>query len=162
VTTAWFLVGTLAGVSPRRRGPVLARAGFASRPVRQKPPAALLVALLAAATAVVDEGVLGVSTAFFLRQVTKAGSTATGRGSTAAASAGRSVPGHTYIMTAAVFLTVAVARARATPWAAVGLCVLVRLVRGCAVFVTAGRHSNRELFALHRRFDPSPSPCDAR
>ena len=64
----------------------------------------------------------------------------------------------TYIMTAAVFVTVALGALTAGPVAALALGVCFGLVRGLAVLLTARLHTTAELFALHRRFDALGEP----
>ena len=64
----------------------------------------------------------------------------------------------TYIMTAAVFLTVAFGALSAGPWAALAVGVTFGLARGLAVLLTARLHTTSELFALHRRFDALGEP----
>ncbi|HEU5308802.1 MAG TPA: hypothetical protein VFW97_15860, partial [Acidimicrobiia bacterium] len=59
----------------------------------------------------------------------------------------------TYIMTAAVFVTIGFGALTAGPWVALALGVGFGLARGLAVLLTARRHTTAELFALHRRFD---------
>ena len=64
----------------------------------------------------------------------------------------------TYIMTAAVFVTVAFGALTAGPWAALAIGVVFGLARGLAVLLTARLRSTAELFALHRRFDALGEP----
>jgi hypothetical protein len=59
----------------------------------------------------------------------------------------------TFIMTAAVYLLVAMAALSASPLVALGLGALFGLVRGLAVFLGAGITSTERLMAFHRRFD---------
>ena len=75
----------------------------------------------------------------------------------------------TYIMTAAVFLTIALGVLTAGPWAALVVGVVFGLARGLAVLLTARLRTTAEVFALHRRFDAlgEPvrlrlSPCNSR
>jgi hypothetical protein len=64
----------------------------------------------------------------------------------------------TYIMTAAVFLTVAVGVLTASPAAAFGIGVLFGLVRGLTVFLTAKVDTPAQLVSFHRRFDAWGEP----
>jgi hypothetical protein len=64
----------------------------------------------------------------------------------------------TYIMTAAVFLTIALGALTAGPWAALVVGVVFGLARGLAVLLTARLRTTAEIFALHRRFDALTEP----
>jgi uncharacterized membrane protein len=59
----------------------------------------------------------------------------------------------TYIITAATYLLIALAALSASPLVAVGLCVLFGLIRGLAVFLSAGIDTPARLHSFHRRFD---------
>ena len=118
-----------------------------------------LVAGLAIVGAAVDAGVLGVSPPFFLRQVNEDW---LGRyrawvyGSGFGWQVGAGVT--TYIMTAAVFLTIAMGALTAGPIAALSLGILFGLVRGLAVLLTSRLHTTAQLFEFHRRFDALGEP----
>jgi len=136
----------------------LLAAGFAALDVTAA-TALGLVAGLAIVSAAVDAGVLGVSPPFFLRQVNedwlgRYRSWVYGSGFGWQVGAGVA----TYIMTAAVFLTVAMGALTAGPIAALSLGILFGLVRGLAVLLTARLRSTAELFYLHRRFDALGEP----
>ena len=110
-------------------------------------------------SAAVDAGVLGVAPPFFLRQVNedwlgRYRSWVYGSGFGWQVGAGVT----TYIMTAAVFLTIAMGALTAGPIAALALGILFGLVRGLAVLLTARLRSTAELFELHRRFDALGEP----
>jgi hypothetical protein len=64
----------------------------------------------------------------------------------------------TYIMTAAVFLAVALGALTGGPVAALVIGVCFGVVRGLAVLLTARLNSTAALFALHRRFDALGDP----
>jgi hypothetical protein len=114
---------------------------------------------LAVVAAAVDSGMLGIAPPFFKRQVNEYW---LGRyrawvyGSGFGWQIGTGIT--TYIMTAAVFLTVALGALTAGPGAAFAVGVCFGLVRGLAVLLTARLHSTAELFALHRRFDALGEP----
>lgn len=59
----------------------------------------------------------------------------------------------TYIMTAAVYLTVALAALTGSPLVAFGICVLFGLVRGLAILLGVRLTDPTRLRAFHRRFD---------
>lgn len=64
----------------------------------------------------------------------------------------------TYIMTGAVYLTVALAALTGQPVAAFGICVAFGLWRGLAIFLGATITSPERLVAFHRRFDGLAEP----
>jgi hypothetical protein len=64
----------------------------------------------------------------------------------------------TYIMTAAVYLTVALAALTGNPLLAFGICVLFGLLRGLAILLGATITSPERLLAFHRRFDALAEP----
>lgn len=64
----------------------------------------------------------------------------------------------TYIMTAAVYLTVVLAALTADPATAFGIAVLFGTVRGLAILVAAGVTSTEKLNAVHRRLDVLAEP----
>ena len=59
----------------------------------------------------------------------------------------------TYIMTAAVYLTVALAALTGSPWQAVGVAALFGLVRGLAILLGVRLTEPDRLRVFHRRFD---------
>jgi hypothetical protein len=116
-------------------------------------------AALAALGAAVDSGVLGFAPPFFKRQVneywlSKYRAWVYGSGFGWQIGAGVT----TYIMTAAVLLTIALGALTAGPWAALVVGVVFGLVRGLAVLLTARLRTTAEVFALHRRFDALTEP----
>jgi hypothetical protein len=64
----------------------------------------------------------------------------------------------TYIMTAAVYLVIALAALTGSPLTAFGLCVLFGALRGSAVLLGAGLTSDAALRSFHRRFDALREP----
>jgi hypothetical protein len=157
-TATWFIVGAVVG------GATLG-AGMAALAVLVSAVGATSTALLGVAAALgvlgaaVDGGVLGFAPPFFKRQVNEywlARYRAWVYGSGFGWQIGAGVT--TYIMTAAVFLTVAMGALTAGPWAAFGIGVCFGTVRGLAVLLTARRRTTAELFALHRRFDDLGEP----
>jgi hypothetical protein len=64
----------------------------------------------------------------------------------------------TYIMTAAVYLTIALAALTGEPITAFALAVLFGTVRGMAVFLGARLTSREALVAFHRRFEQLAQP----
>jgi hypothetical protein len=64
----------------------------------------------------------------------------------------------TYIMTGAVYLTVALAALSGEPLVAFGICVLFGFLRGLAILLGAVITSPERLIAFHRRFDALAEP----
>jgi hypothetical protein len=64
----------------------------------------------------------------------------------------------TYIMTAAVYLTIVLAALTAGPLTAVAIAVLFGTVRGLAIFLSARITSPAALLSFHRRFDALGEP----
>ncbi len=157
-TATWFVVGAVVGGATL--GAVMAALAAAVASVGPSPTVLLgVVAGLATLGAVVDAGILGVAPPFFKRQVNEywlARYRAWVYGSGFGWQIGAGVT--TYIMTAAVFLTVALGALTGGPWAASAIGVFFGLVRGLAVLLTARRRTTAELFALHRRFDELGEP----
>ena len=118
-----------------------------------------LAAGAAVSGAAVDSGVLGFAPPFFRRQVNenwlgKYRAWVYGSGFGWQVGAGVT----TYIMTAAVFVTIVFGALGASPLAALGIGVWFGLVRGLAVLLTARSRTTAEVFALHRRFDALGEP----
>jgi hypothetical protein len=116
-------------------------------------------AVCALVTAAVDAGVLGVHLPVFRRQVNEDWLPRY-RGWLYGAGFGWQVGVGvaTYIMTAAVFLTVTLGVLTASPRAAFAIAVFFGLVRGLTVFLTARAHTPAQLQAFHRRFDALGEP----
>jgi hypothetical protein len=157
-TAVWFITGAVVGGA--MLGGVIAALAAAVAATGASATALLGTAAgLSVLAAAVDGGVLGFSPPFFKRQVNEYW---LGRyrawvyGSGFGWQIGTGVT--TYIMTAAVFLTVALGALTAGPVAALVVGVCFGLVRGLAVLLTARLHSTAEVFALHRRFDALGEP----
>jgi MFS family permease len=157
-TATWFVLGAIVGGATL--GAVMAALAAAVSTIGATSTTLLGIAAgLAAFGATVDSGVLGVAPPFFKRQVNEYW---LGRyrawvyGSGFGWQIGTGIT--TYIMTAAVFVTVAYGALTAGPWAALALGVFFGLTRGLAVLLTASRRTTAELFALHRRFDALGEP----
>jgi len=157
-TATWFVVG--AAVGGATLGAVMALLAVMVSASGATSTALLGVAAgLAVLGAAVDGGLFGFAPPFFKRQVNEywlARYRAWVYGSGFGWQIGAGVT--TYIMTAAVFLTIAMGALTAGPWAAFGIGVFFGTVRGLAVLLTARRRTTAELFALHRRFDELGEP----
>ena len=157
-TAAWFVVGAVVGGTMLGGVLALLAAGVAGFDISVT-TALGIAAALAVAGAAVDSGVLGIAPPVFLRQVNEDW---LGRyrawvyGSGFGWQVGAGVT--TYIMTAAVFLTVAMGALTAGPIAAFALGTLFGLVRGLAVLLTARLRTTADLFEFHRRFDALGEP----
>jgi hypothetical protein len=152
-TAAWYVVGSLlGGVSLGLVAAALA-AGVAA--LDWSTAARLgLVAVLALLGAVVDAHLLGFGPPFIRRQLNEEWlpqyrSWVYGTGFGWQIGSGFS----TYVMTAAVFLLVAVAALTANPVAAMSVCLLFALVRGLAVLLAARGATPDALVEFFRRFD---------
>ncbi len=158
VTAGWFVVGSVAGGATLG---VIAGAGAAATSAADLSSDTALVILvgLAVAAAAVDGGVFGFRPPFFRRQVNEDWLPRY-RGWLYGVGFGWQVGVGvaTYIMTAAVFLTVAVGVLTASPAAAFGIAVLFGLVRGLTVFLTAKVDTPAQLVSFHRRFDAWGEP----
>jgi hypothetical protein len=158
VTASWFVAGSLTGGATL--GGAMAVLAFAVGAF--DPSATVLLgaaALAALAGAVVDSGVLGIAPPVFRRQVNenwlgKYRAWVYGGGFGWQIGAGVT----TYIMTAAVFVTIALGALSAGPLAAFLVGIVFGVVRGLAVLLTARVRAASELFALHRRFDAWAEP----
>jgi hypothetical protein len=158
VTAAWYVVGALVG------GAMLGAAMGLLAAIVDATGLSATTALAAAAIAagvcaLVDSGVFGVAPPFFLRQVNedwlgryRSWLYASGFGW----QVGSGVT--TYIMTAAVFLTIVLGALTAGPFAALAIGVLFGLVRGLAVLLTARLRTTVTLYEFHRHFDALGEP----
>lgn len=157
-TATWFILGAIVGGATL--GAVMAALAAAVSALGAASSALLgAAAVLAALGATIDGGVLGFAPPFFKRQVneywlSKYRAWVYGGGFGWQIGAGVT----TYIMTAAVFVTIGFGGLTAGPWAALALGTGFGLARGLAVLVTARTRSTAELFALHRRFDALGEP----
>ena len=157
-TAIWFVLGAVVGGATI--GAVMAGLAAAVSAIGATSTALLGIAAgLAVLGATVDSGVLGFMPPFFKRQVneywlSKYRAWVYGSGFGWQIGAGVT----TYIMTTAVFVTVAFGALTAGPVAAMVLGVFFGLARGLAVLLTARSRSTADLFALHRRFDALGEP----
>ena len=157
-TAIWFITGAVVGGA--MLGGVMAALAVAVAALDVSSVALLGTAAgLAVLAAAIDGGVLGFSPPFFHRQVNEYW---LGRyrawvyGSGFGWQIGTGVT--TYIMTAAVFLTIAFGALSAGPVAALLIGVVFGLARGLAVLLTARLRTTAELFAMHRKFDALTEP----
>ena len=157
-TARWYVLGAIAGGATF--GGAIALLAIVVRAFDASTTTLLVATAVAAIVgATVDSGVLGFGPPFFLRQVNelwlgkyRAWLYGTGFGWQIGAGV------VTYIMTAAVFVTIALGALTASPVAALCVGVAFGLVRGLAVYLTARARSTADLFALHRRFDALGEP----
>jgi hypothetical protein len=152
-TACWFIVGGIAGGATFGLGIAALAALVAAIGVSETTAAGIAagLALLAAAS---DLHVLGFGPPFFQRQVNetwlpKYRSWLYGLGFGWQIGAGVT----TYIMTTAVFLTIAFGALTASPLAGFALGVLFGTARGLAVLLAAKVDTPAALAAFHRRFD---------
>ena len=157
-TAIWFITGAVVGGT--MLGGVMAALAAAVAALDVSSVALLGIAAgLAVLAAAIDSGILGVQPPFFHRQVNEYW---LGRyrawvyGSGFGWQIGTGVT--TYIMTAAVFLTIAFGALSAGPVAALLIGVAFGLTRGLAVLLTARLRTTAELFAMHRTFDALAEP----
>jgi hypothetical protein len=157
-TAAWFIVGAVVGGATL--GGVMAALASAVSAFEATSTTLLGIAAgLALLAAAIDSGVIGIAPPFFKRQVNEYW---LGRyrawvyGSGFGWQIGAGIT--TYIMTAAVFLTIALGALTAGPAAAFTIGVVFGLTRGLAVLLTARMRTTAEVFALHRRFDALGEP----
>ena len=157
-TAAWFVAGAVVGGATL--GAVMAALAVTVSAVGATSSTLLGIAAgLAVLAATVDSGVLGIAPPFFKRQVNeywlgryRAWVYGTGFGWQIGAGV------TTYVMTAAVFLTIALGALTAGPWAAFVIGVVFGLTRGLAVLLTARLRTTAEIYALHRKFDALGEP----
>jgi hypothetical protein len=157
-TATWFIVGAVVGGATLGAAIAVLAVGVSALGATSTTLLGVAAAL-AVLGAAIDGGLLGFAPPFFKRQVNEywlARYRAWVYGSGFGWQIGAGVT--TYVMTAAVFLTVALGALTAGPWAAFGIGVLFGTVRGLAVLLTARRRTTTELFALHRRFDELGEP----
>lgn len=158
VTAAWFVVGaTVGGACLGATAAVLAAGVGALDPSTSATFGA--VAVLAALAALVDAGAFGRRPPFFRRQVddawlSKYRAWVYGAGFGWQIGVGLA----TYIMTAAVVLTVALAVLTASPAAALAIGVAFGAARGVVVLLGARLRSPAALGALHARLDALEAP----
>jgi hypothetical protein len=157
-TAGWFVVGSVVGGATLGSGAALL-AGAVGR-VDPTAAATLGVAAMAALlTAASDLRVFGWQLPIHPRQVNelwlgKFRSWVYGAGFGWQIGVGFA----TYIMTAAVYLTVVLAALTGEPAVAFAICVTFGLVRGLAILLGASITSPERLLASHRRFDALAEP----
>ena len=157
-TATWFVVGSILGGATL--GVVAAAGAVATSAADLSTDGALAIAaLLAVACAAVDSGCLGVRPPFFHRQVNEDWLPRY-RGWLYGVGFGWQVGVGvaTYIMTAAVVLTVALGALSGSALAAFLIAVAFGLVRGLTVFLTARVQRPAQLQSFHRRFDAWGEP----
>jgi len=158
ITATWYVVGAVVGGATL--GGLIALLAWGVHALALS-ATTLLVAAAAVALlgGLVDSGLLGFAPPFLLRQVNeywlnkyRAYIYALGFGWQIGAGI------TTYVMTAAVFVTVALGALGASPWAGFAVGVWFGFTRGMTVWLTARATTQPKLFALHRRFDALAEP----
>ncbi len=152
-TAAWFLTGAVLGGATLgvAAAALAALVGLLSLSTSTT---LVLAAVLAAVGVGLDLGVLGTEMPHHRRQVNEVWldqyrSWVYGAGFGWQIGTGLA----TYIMTAAVYLTVALAALTGAPAVAFGLCVLFGLTRGLAIFLGVRLTDPERLRVFHRRFE---------
>lgn len=157
VTVTWFVLGAVVGGTTLG----LLTAGLAlGAAALFTPTGALAAAALVAATcALVDEGALGRRPPFLKRQVDDAW-LRTYRPWVYGVGFGWQIGAGvtTYIMTAAVFATIALAALTGSPATALAICTLFGLSRGLVVLLGARLDSPAAMARFHQRFDALEAP----
>jgi hypothetical protein len=157
-TAGWFVAGGVAGGltlgAAMAVGAVVARAADLTTTV-----ALVVVAGAALVTAALDGRVFRIRPPFLRRQVNEDW-LANYRPWVYAGGFGWQIGTGvtTYIMTAAVFLLIAVGVVGASPVGAIVIAVAFGLLRGLAVLLGAPLRTSAALLAFHRRFDASAEP----
>ncbi len=157
-TSLWFLVGALVGGAALGSAAAAAAAAVGALGVSSS-GALAAGAVLALVAAALDAGLLGPPIPHHRRQVnelwlSRYRSWVYGAGFGLQIGAGLA----TYIMTAAVYLTLALAALTGTPWAAFTIVMVFSSVRGAAIFLGARLTTPERLAAFHRRFDALGEP----
>jgi hypothetical protein len=157
-TAAWFVVGAVLG--GLTLGVAAAIAAAATHAVGLGATAALLLIVGAAfLTAALDSRVFAVAPPFVRRQVNEdwlANYRPWVYGGGFGWQIGVGVS--TYVMTAAVFLMIAIGALSANPATAIAIGLAFGLVRGLAVLLGLPLRSLSSLHAFHRRFDSAAEP----
>jgi hypothetical protein len=157
-TACWFIVGALAGGLTLGAVAAGLAALVATSDLTQS-TALGISAACAYVSATVDARVLGFGPPFFRRQVnedwlTRYRSWLYGSGFGWQIGVGVA----TYVMTAAIPLTIALGILSASPWAALGIGAIFGLARGLAVLLGAPVRTLPALHSFHRRFDAAAEP----
>ncbi len=158
VTATWFVVGAALGGATLGLGAGLLAAGTSALDLSTT-GALGIAAVLAAAAALVDAGTFGRRPPFFRRQVDDAWlaryrAWVYGGGFGWQIGVGLA----TYIMTAGVVLTVALAVLTGSPAAAFAIALAFGIARGLVVLLGARLRSPQALGALHARLDALEAP----
>lgn len=153
VTATWFVIGSVIGGLTLGGVAALGAAGLAALELSLGARLGL-AALIASATAAIDLGAFGIELPIFKRQVNDAWlrryrSWVYGSGFGWQIGVGVA----TYIMTAGVFLTIALAVLTANPLLAVAVGATFGLVRGSAVFIGRTGTTPAALGRIHERLD---------
>jgi hypothetical protein len=156
-TAAWFVAGAVVGGAVLGGLAAGLAAGAGALDLGRYPGVAAVIAGVAALTAAgVDAGAFGDVIPLVRRQVDDRWLVRYRRWVYAAGFGWQIGVGvATYIMTAAVFLLVALAGLTASPLLAVSVCALFGLVRGSTVLLTSRAADASRLRSLHRRLDSS-------
>lgn len=152
-TAAWFVVGAVLGGLSIGALAALAAVGVAAADLSETTRYAI-AAVIAIGTAAVDLGVFGIELPIFKRQVNDAW-LRTYRSWVYGAGFGWQIGFGvaTYIMTAGVFLTIALAVLTASPLQALVIGLVFGLVRGSAVHIGRNATTPAALGRVHERLD---------
>lgn len=158
VAAGWFLLGALAGGLTLAL-PVALVAALVRGASVSLDAALVLGAVAASLGAAVDSGVLGIRPPFLRRQVNEDWLVKYRPWFYASGFGWQIGTGlTTYLMTAAVPVTVVLAGLTASPAAAVVVVMVFATVRGLAVLLTAACRTQTSMLAFHRRFDALGEP----
>jgi hypothetical protein len=157
-TACWFILGAVLGGLTLGAVTAGVAALVATGSISQS-TALAIAAGCALASAVIDARVLGFGPPFLRRQVnedwlSRYRSWLYGSGFGWQIGVGVA----TYVMTAAVPLTVVFGALTANPWAGAGIGVVFGLARGLAVLLGAPVRTLPSLYSFHRRFDAATEP----
>jgi hypothetical protein len=157
-TASWFILGAILGGLTLGGAMAGAAIAFSAADLGHG-TAIALIASCALATAAVDAHLLGFGPPFVRRQVnadwlSRYRSWVYGMGFGWQIGVGVT----TYVMTAAVALTIALGALTASPFAALAIGVIFGLARGLAVLLGARVRTAPALYAFHRRFDAWAAP----
>jgi hypothetical protein len=157
-TALWFVAGALTGGLILGAGTAML-AGLVALVDLSARGALVAGGVLAVAAAAIDLGLLGPSIPHHRRQVNELWlgryrSWVYGAGFGLQIGTGLA----TYIMTAAVYLTIGLAALTGSAWAAFGIAMVFAGVRAAAIFLSAGLTTPQRLTAFHRRFDALAEP----
>jgi hypothetical protein len=157
-TAWWFILGAVVG-GATLGGAAAGLAALVATGGLGESSALGIAAACALVSAVIDARVLGFGPPFLRRQVNEdwlAMYRSWVYGSGFGWQIGVGVA--TYVMTAAVPLTIVLGALSASPWAALGIGVVFGLARGLAVLLGAPVRTLPALYSFHRRFDAAAEP----